>query len=79
MLVEKTKWMNALYDNFHALMQENGVEPETDVKDKKLTDARQRVFAYLGNVLDNYCLTVYPKMKEAFKLSEQGGGDLYRV
>ncbi len=71
LLEEKMKWISALYDNFHALMQENGVEPKTDVKDKKLTDARQRAFAYLGNVLDNYCLTVYPKMKEAFKLSEQ--------
>lgn len=71
LLEKKIKWINVLYDNFHALMQENGVEPKTDVKDKKLTDARQRAFAYLGNVLDNYCLTVYPKMKEAFKLSEQ--------
>lgn len=71
LLEEKMKWINVLYDNFHALMQENGVEPKTDVKDKKLIDARQRVFAYLGNVLDNYCLTIYPKMKEANPFKEE--------
>lgn len=53
-LPQKVKYLQAMQTNFHALMREHGVEPGTDVKDTSLTSDDQRVFAYLGNVLDNY-------------------------
>ncbi|MCC8147743.1 hypothetical protein [Akkermansia sp.] len=54
----KAQLLKKMQANFHALMREHDVEPGTAVKNASLTTNDQRIFAYLGNTMDNYRMTL---------------------
>lgn len=54
LMVHKVHALKKFRENFHEIMREHGVEPGTNIKDKSLDTPDKQVFAYLGNVLDNY-------------------------
>lgn len=58
----KRSFLNKFQRNYHALMQEHGVQPGTNIKQKGLTPDQQLLAAW-GNVLDNYIKEIYKDEK----------------
>lgn len=63
----KVTMIRELHENFHSLMQENGVEPGTDIKQAGLTP-KQQILAAWGNTFDNYVIDLFYKIKKYDKI-----------